>query len=98
MIPLDKKLPVFKNQTLDLPEILGGNATIPSESYRLQPKLALAVRGPNVDVGGLARLIRVKVKSVRAYPQHGRHNLLQLPRGNPRIGRDRLYTPPCGIR
>jgi hypothetical protein len=44
MIPPHKKLSVFKDQTLDLPEILGGNATVLGESYRLKPELALPVR------------------------------------------------------
>jgi len=44
MVPLDEKLLVFKNQPLDLPEILGSNPTITSQTYRLKPKLALPVR------------------------------------------------------
>ena len=83
MILLDEKLLVFINQPLDLPEIVGGNPTITSETYRLKPKLALPVRRANVDMGGLVRFIRVEVETVRAYPQHRGHNLLLFPSKGP---------------
>jgi hypothetical protein len=68
MISPHQKLSVFENQALDLPEIVGRNATVLSQGYRLQPELALALRRSNVDVGGLARFIGVEVKAIRPYP------------------------------
>jgi hypothetical protein len=69
-----KKVLVFKNQSLDLPEVAGGDAAIVSETYRFQPELALAIRCANVNMRRLARFIRVKVKTIGSYAQHRRHN------------------------
>ncbi len=79
---LDENLSVFLNRPLDLPDLVGANPTIASESYRLEPELALAVRRANVDVSGLSRLIRVEVKTVRAYPQYGGHRILVSGQGH----------------
>jgi hypothetical protein len=66
MISLHEEFSMFKNQTFDLPQILSGYTTVTSQKDRIKPELALSIGGPNVDVGGLAQLIRVKVKTVRA--------------------------------
>jgi hypothetical protein len=74
MISPQEKLSVFKNQTLNLSQIRGGDSTIVSKPDRVKPELALPVWRPHVDVRRLARFIGVEVKPVTAYPQNRGHN------------------------
>jgi hypothetical protein len=44
MISLHEKLSMLKDQSLDFPEIVSGDAPVARQSDRLKPELALAIR------------------------------------------------------
>jgi hypothetical protein len=67
---------MFKDQTLDFPKVVRGNPAILSKNYRIKPKLALSLRRTNMNMSRLKRFIRIKVKTVGAYPQYRRHIIL----------------------
>jgi hypothetical protein len=53
MIRLDQHLLVFKNQPFDVSQVMGGNAPVPSQTYRLKPELALSIGRPYMNVSRL---------------------------------------------
>jgi len=52
MIALDGKAVVLKNQTFDLPKVVGGNATVSSQPDRLEPELALPLGQAGNTISG----------------------------------------------
>jgi len=67
MILLHQHALVFKDQAFNLPQVSSANSSILGETHRLKPEFALSVWRSNMDMGRLARLIRIEVKTIRAY-------------------------------
>ncbi len=59
-----------------------GNAEIPTKAYWIKPEFAFTLRTPNVDVGRLCALVRVKVKTKSAYSEYRWHPFKVLPLGH----------------
>jgi hypothetical protein len=60
---LQQEVEMFVHQPLHFPHKMRWHATIPGECDRVQPKFALPVGAPDVDMGRLHALIRVKVET-----------------------------------
>jgi len=59
-----------------------GNAAIPTKAHWIEPEFAFTLRTPNVDVGRLCALVRVKVKPKSAYSEYRWHPFKVLPLGH----------------
>jgi hypothetical protein len=71
---VSKRNMVLKDQFFNLSNLVRRNAPICSESdTRFEPELAFSIGRPNVDMGRFPPLVGVKVESVIADSQHGRH-------------------------
>jgi hypothetical protein len=57
---LQQEIDVFKDQSLHFPHDMRGNAAIPTKAHWIEPEFAFTFRTPNVDVGRLCALVRVK--------------------------------------
>jgi len=68
-----QEITVFEHEPFHLPHEMGWNATIPGQCHRIQPELALTSGAPNVDVGRLGTLVRVKVESKASDSQNRGH-------------------------
>ena len=60
---LQQEVDVLVNQPLHFPHEMGWNATIPCKCDGIQPKLALSVSTPNMNMARLYTLIRVEVEA-----------------------------------
>jgi hypothetical protein len=84
MVFLRQQNTVLEYMTLDLPQLVGGDALVSRELNRIQPEFALTVRGSYVNVRRLIALVRVKVKPILPDSQNRRHStsLIVAPRLN----------------
>jgi len=79
---LQQEIDVFKDKSLHFPHDMRGNAAIPTKAHWIEPEFAFTLRTPNVDVGRLCALVRVKVKPKSTYSEYRRHPFTVLPLGH----------------
>jgi hypothetical protein len=79
---LQQEIDVFKDQSLHFPHDMRGNAAIPTKAHWIEPEFAFTFRTPNVDVGRLCALVRVKVKPKSAYSEYRWHPFKVFPLGH----------------
>ena len=70
---------MFKDQSLDFPHNMRGNAAVSTKTHWVEPEFAFTLRTPNVDVWGLYALVGVKVKPKSAYSEYRWHPFKVLP-------------------
>jgi len=78
---LHQLCPVLENERFDPSQIMWTNPFVVAQKYgRIEPKLALSIRCPDVDMRRFMTFIRVKMKSKRTDAQDRRHggNLLRF--------------------
>jgi hypothetical protein len=63
MVPRAEELLMFEDDALCGAHFSGGHSPIERQRDRLQPELALAIAGVDVDVRGLVAPVRVEVES-----------------------------------
>ena len=64
---------MLEYKTLDLSQCVGSQAPISRQDYWVQPELAFAVGGPNVNVRWFPSFVRVKMKSKWTDSQYRGH-------------------------
>ena len=64
---------MFKDQSLDLSQLMPSNPLVSCKDNRIKPVLALASGRADMNVSRLGRLVRIKMEAKWADSQHGWH-------------------------
>lgn len=67
------------NQSFNFIQFVNGYSPIISQSYRIQPKLAILTFVPHMDMWWFISCVRIEVETVGAYPENCWHMLFIFP-------------------